>query len=93
LVVASQNKNLFKLFELNRKIKIIKINPNDISAMIHLKNSKIQKEEFYWGSSFLSQSARFIAIGKNVSAIDIAEQFGEDEEDFVLNKFIEIPRK
>lgn len=77
LVAASQNKNVLKLFELNKNIRIVKMNPDDVSAIIHFNNGKIQKEEFYYGSSFLSQSARFIPISQNVSAIDITDAAGK----------------
>jgi len=77
LVAASQNKDALKLFELNRKVKTIKINPDDVSAMIHFKNGKIQKEEFYYGSSFLSQSARSLDIDENVSDVEITDSAGK----------------
>ena len=77
LVAASQNKDALKLFNLKRKINIIKINPEDINAVINFKNGKIQKEEFYYGSSFLSQSGRFLAIDENVSAVQITDSRGK----------------
>jgi hypothetical protein len=76
LVAASQNRDHVKLFELNRKMQFIKILPDDRVAMIHFKNGKIRKEEFYYGSSFLSQSARFISITENMSSIDITSNEG-----------------
>ena len=77
LVVASQNNDYVKLFELNTKMKVIKINPDDRMAIIHFKNGEIRKEEFYYGSSFLSQSSRFISVTENVSLIDITDHTGK----------------
>ncbi len=77
LAAASQNKDSVKLFELNKKVHIIKVNPDDISAVIHYKDSSIQKQEFYYGTSFLSQSARFINANENVSSIVITNSKGE----------------
>jgi hypothetical protein len=77
IVAASQNRDYVKLFELNKKTKPIKVNPDDRMAIIHFKNGKIQKEEFYYGSSFLSQSARFISVTENVSAIDVTDNAGK----------------
>ncbi|MFI5187682.1 MAG: FG-GAP repeat domain-containing protein, partial [Chitinophagales bacterium] len=77
LVAASQNKDILKMFILRKKIKIIKIDTNDINATIHFKNGKIQKEEFYYGSSFLSQSARFLAVDENVSDVLITDFMGK----------------
>jgi hypothetical protein len=77
LVAASQYKDQLKLFSLKKKLKEIKINADDISAVINFKNGKIQKEEFYYGSGFLSQSTRFIAIDKNISFVQIADSKGK----------------
>lgn len=73
LVAASQNRGKLKLFELNKKKQLVKINPDDYVAVIHFKNGNIRKEEFYYGSSFLSQSARFISITENVTSVDITD--------------------
>jgi hypothetical protein len=77
LVAASQNKDGLKLFELNQKTKILKVNPDDIKALIHFKDGKTEKEEFYYGSSFLSQSGRFISVTGNVSEVEITDSFGK----------------
>ena len=71
LVAASQHKDALKLFALRKNTNIIKANPDDLFAIIHYKNGSIQKQEFYFGSSFLSQSSRFISINENVSGITI----------------------
>ncbi len=76
LVAASQNNDDLKLFELKQQRRLIKTNPEDRMAIIHFKNGSIRKEEFYYGSSFLSQSARFISVTENVSAIDIIDHAG-----------------
>ena len=77
LVAASQNKDALKIFELNRKAKVVKMGANDRSAIIHFKNGKIQKEEFYNGSSFLSQSAGFISVTGTMSSVEIASSDGK----------------
>jgi hypothetical protein len=77
LVAASQNKGPLKLFSLRKKLQSIKLNADDISAVIRFKNDKIQKEEFYYGSGFLSQSARFIAINNTMSSIQIISLKGK----------------
>jgi hypothetical protein len=77
LVAASQNRDNVKVFELNKKIQVIKIDPGDSRALIHCKNGNIRKEEFYYGSSFLSQSARFIAVTEKVSSVGITDRLGK----------------
>jgi hypothetical protein len=77
LVAASQNRDHVKLFELNARMQLIKTNPDDRVAIIHFKNGKIRKEEIYYGSSFLSQSGRFISVTNHVSSIDITNLAGK----------------
>jgi hypothetical protein len=76
LVAASQNRDAVKLFELNGSTQLLKVNPNDRMAIIHFKNGQIGKEEFYDGSSFLSQSSRFISITAAISSVDITNMAG-----------------
>jgi hypothetical protein len=77
LVAASQNKAPLKLFSLNSSSTNIQILPADISAIIKYKNGATEKREFYYGTSFMSQSARFIKLSKGVSSIDILDNKGQ----------------
>jgi hypothetical protein len=74
---ASQNRDMLQLFTLARTPEIIRLQPGDVSAIIHLKNGKKRKEEFYYGTSFLSQSARFITKDSTMQQIDIRNGKGE----------------
>jgi hypothetical protein len=76
LVAASQNRDAIKIFELNRKVQLVTINPDDRMVIIHYKNGRIRKEEFYFGSSFLSQSARFISVTSAIASVDITNNAG-----------------
>jgi hypothetical protein len=75
LVAASQNRGVMKIFELNKSIQNISASPGEVSALIKLRNGKVQKKEFY-GSSFLSQSARFISVSGAVSSIEFVNEKG-----------------
>ena len=77
LLAASQNRGPLKVFELKKDIINIPLQPNEVSAEITFKNGKKQRREFYYGSSFISQSARFISIDKNVSSIIITDSNGK----------------
>lgn len=77
LVAASQNRGDVKLFALNRTMQLIRIDPDDRKAIVHFRDGKIQKEEFYYGSSFLSQSSRFISVTQGVSFVDITDRAGK----------------
>ena len=76
LVAASQNRDALKLFELKRKGKILPLSSSDVSALIKFKNGKTEKREFYFGSSFLSQSGRFVNVNEEVSEISILDGKG-----------------
>ena len=75
-VAASQNKAPLKLFALNKPATTVQILPTDVSAVIKYKDGKTEKREFYYGTSFLSQSARFIKISSAVSSVDILDNKG-----------------
>ena len=77
LLAASQNQGPLKVFELKNKTTNIPLQPNDVSAEVLFKNGKKQKREFYYGSSFNSQSARFISINENVTSVIITDVNGK----------------
>ncbi|MDE3182191.1 MAG: VCBS repeat-containing protein, partial [Bacteroidota bacterium] len=77
LVAASQNKGPLKVFELRRNERIIPLLPFDESAIIHYKDGKNQLHEIDYGSSFLSQSGRFLTIDNNVVSVDIKNNKGQ----------------
>ncbi|MDF2430629.1 MAG: hypothetical protein JWP44_260 [Mucilaginibacter sp.] len=76
LLAASQNKDVMKIFELKRAVKTIKLQPLDMYAMIKYKGGKTGKQEFYNGTSFLSQSGRFFNIDKNMVSVTITDSYG-----------------
>ncbi|MBC7628264.1 VCBS repeat-containing protein, partial [Ferruginibacter sp.] len=71
LVAAGQNRGRLKVFELKRNVQTVALLPNEVTGEETFKNGKIQRLEFYYGSSFLSQSARFLSIDSNVTSIMI----------------------
>jgi hypothetical protein len=66
LIAAGQNRGPLKMYRLKRSVKTLLLNRDDVSLMIKYKNGKTQKRELNYGSSFLSQSARFTIIDNNV---------------------------
>jgi len=76
LLAASQNKDVLKLFALKSTGTSFKPQILDASAMIKYKNGSSTKQEFYYGSSFLSQSARFVNINSQVSSITVTRNNG-----------------
>lgn len=76
LVAASQNHGPLKLYQLNKCPLLVRLNPDDTHAVIHFTDGRIQLMEAYNGSSFLSQSGRFFAVGKGVSSVEVFNDRG-----------------
>ncbi len=76
LLAASQNKGSLKVFELKRDIQSIQLQPSDVSAIIKYKNGITQKREVGYGSSFLSQSGRFLNIDHNIASVEVKDNKG-----------------
>ncbi len=77
LLAASQNNGIVKLFANNKEERLILVKADDKLAYITLTNGKKRKQELYWGTSFLSQSARFIEINKNIKNVEVVNGKGE----------------
>ncbi|RFZ85731.1 RNA-binding protein [Mucilaginibacter terrenus] len=76
LLAATQNHDWTKVFKLNRTAATVDVKPDDAYALIRYKNGRTDKQELYFGSSFLSQSARFVSLGADVSAVDVVDNKG-----------------
>jgi enediyne biosynthesis protein E4 len=70
-IVASQNNGAVKLFTINKSEKNIAINADDVFAIVHYKNGSTRKQELQYGSSFMSQSSRYINFDNSITSIDI----------------------
>ena len=77
VLAASQNKDTLKMFKLKQETNHIAILPDDINALITYKDGSIQKQEFYYGSSFLSQSARFLIVNPEMKSVVITNNSGK----------------
>ena len=77
VLVAAQNRGALKVFSPNATVKPVPVASNDVSALLRLKDGRVQKQEFYYGASFLSQSGRFIPVGVAVQSIEIRNDKGQ----------------
>jgi enediyne biosynthesis protein E4 len=72
VLIATQNGGKLKTFAYKQHTgKIIRLNHNDQYAVFTLKNGAKRKQEFYYGSSFLSQSDRFIQLNPSIKSVQI----------------------
>jgi hypothetical protein len=78
LLAAAENRGPLRIFKLKKTVMPVPVKPGDEYAIIQLKNGKQRKEEFYYGASYLSQSARFLNINENVKSIHIYNNKGEE---------------
>jgi FG-GAP-like repeat len=76
LLAASQNRGPLKVFRLKKNQKILPLSPSDVKAVISYKNGKTLQQEYYYGSSFLSQSGRFLRLSDQVSEVEITDGMG-----------------
>jgi hypothetical protein len=76
LLAATQNRDVMKIFELKRAVHTVSLKPLDVFATVKYKNGKTGKQEFYNGTSFLSQSGRFFNIDKTMESVTITDNYG-----------------
>jgi hypothetical protein len=60
-----------KVFKGKQPAQLLPLLPGDQFAIIHFKDGQKRKEEFYYGTSFLSQSSRFLKLGTEVNKVEI----------------------
>jgi hypothetical protein len=77
LLAAGQNRGPLKVFALNKKVGFVPLLPDDVSAQIIFRNGTKRRLEFYYGSAFLSQSARFILVDDSITGIIISNSSGK----------------
>lgn len=80
LVAAGQNQGPLKIFRLDSVSRTVRLQPMDAYAIIHYKNGKSRKEEFYYGTSFQSASSRFLKLGPQVDSADIYDFEGKERQ-------------
>ncbi|MBK8883736.1 MAG: VCBS repeat-containing protein [Bacteroidales bacterium] len=76
MIAAGVNRGPLKIFSLKKKPGLIPLQVDDISAELEYKNGTRRKQEFYFGSSFLSQSARFMTSDENINSVTITNTKG-----------------
>ncbi|MEO5682466.1 MAG: FG-GAP-like repeat-containing protein [Chitinophagaceae bacterium] len=81
LIVASQNKGPLKIFRNKTPAKqLIGLNKDDQLIFISFKNGATRKEEIYYGSSFLSQSAQFVVVNDKMKKVLVINRRGAKRE-------------
>jgi hypothetical protein len=85
ILLATQNQDSLKVFSRKaigsgNKNKWITLNPEDFCADIAFNDNRKRRIEFYYGSTFLSQSSRKIPLTKDVVKVVITDFKGNKRE-------------
>ena len=85
LWVATQNQDSLLVFRKKADhskdpLQWIRLNPDDLYADIVYKDDRKRRVEFYYGSTFLSQSSRTLAVDSGVAQVTITDFRGNERE-------------
>lgn len=80
-LVASQNRSSLKVFTPVTSPSFFKAGKNDRYAIVEFKNGNRRRQEFYHGSSFLSQSANIILYNNHIKQVRV---FGQSSVERIL---------
>jgi hypothetical protein len=75
-VAASQNQGPLLLFGTGDQHKLVPLKENEYRVNVFLKNGKRRMEEYFYGSSFLSSSGRFVSMNDSIDKIVIMDTRG-----------------
>ncbi len=78
LLLATQNRDaLFVFSPVVQPTATIALTNNEVQAVITLRNGQKRLQEFYWGSSFLSQEPRRISVGPQMQEVRFYDRKGQ----------------
>ena len=77
IILIGANSAKLKVYdEVASKNQLVKLLPTDTFAWITLRNGKKYKEEFYWGSTYLSQRSRTVNVPSQATKMEIISSKG-----------------
>jgi enediyne biosynthesis protein E4 len=77
LLLAAANNDSLKVHKVNKMGKYLKADKKDSYALIKFKNGQNYKHEFYYGSTYLSQSSRSMKLSDQIDSIEIYDFLGK----------------
>jgi hypothetical protein len=79
LVLVTQNDDSLRAFRPRRpdSMRTVQLQPLDQSAQLHFAGGETRRAEFYYGSSYLSQSSRVLRVPPAVERVVITSSTGE----------------
>jgi hypothetical protein len=78
VLLAAQNQGSLLAFENTAEIKLINLQPGDVTVNYFFTNGTMRKEEVYYGNSFYSQSGRYVYVTPMVKSVTITDTKGNN---------------
>jgi len=77
--IATANRDSVKMFVQSgqQRQSVLKVMPDDAYAEIIFTNGKKRKQEFYYGSSYLSQSSRILILPEGIKEVRLVNVEGQ----------------
>ncbi len=79
-VLAGNNSGPMGAYKLRKDHKIVPVKISDRYAIIKKKNGQQYRQEFYYGSNYLSQTSRMLQVGKEIINVVIYDSNGNQRE-------------
>lgn len=78
LTIVGQNNDSLRVFARapSRNVKQLKVNKNEVSAMLTLRDGKQQRMETGYGTSYLSQSSQNVPVTKEIKQVILFDAVG-----------------
>ena len=76
LLLVGNNSGTIKTYAVQQKTKQILIEKDDVYSLLTRKGGAISRQEFYYGSTYLSQSSRKLSLSDDVISIEIINRKG-----------------
>ncbi|HKO79274.1 MAG TPA: VCBS repeat-containing protein [Chitinophagaceae bacterium] len=87
MLLVGNNSGKMETYQVNKPNNItIAIKNQDAYAIIHKKNGQAYRQEFYYGSNYLSQTSRMLTVGKDVTSVIIYDSKGNKREQLIKQK-------
>jgi len=71
LILAGNNNDKLTIYEIIGVNKYFNASPDDSYALVKLKNGKTRRHEFYFGSTYLSQSSRSLKLSNEIEGFEV----------------------
>ncbi|MBK5280220.1 MAG: RNA-binding protein, partial [Bacteroidia bacterium] len=78
LIIVSNNSDRVRVYSPKDKGKYYRAKKDDAYALVKLSNGKVRKHEFYYGSTYLSQSSRALKLDARIVSLEVFDSSGNE---------------